>query len=521
MLRRQRARLSLIDYCRAIDIPGAPASDDPEAELFKPVETAMAAHHILLCQFIQRVMQTAMGRGMLLLPPGSAKSTYASVCAPAWSLSTIEGQRIILASYAIDIAEKHSRKQRGLVRSLRHTSIWEHAVTLAKDQRAVGQWALSNGSEFMAAGMLSGITGNRANGIIIDDPVKGREEADSEVIRNKIEDEYNDAVTTRLLPGGWVFLINTRWHEDDLSGRILPEDYDGRSGRILCRDGQWWDVLNIPAKAEHPDDPLGRAIGEYLWPEWFPREHWGQWENNPRASRTWSALFQQRPTAGEGLEFRREWFKWFDPDVKPGEPGGLPASLTYYGATDNATKEDKGDYTEHGVMGLDRNLDFWILDWWYGQKTTDVTIAEFIKLVRLHHPRRWWNEGGPIDNAISPAVRDAMQNGKPPCYVQLEALTSVKNKAIKAASFQARAAAGRVHLPMRREWATRLVDQLCGFPAAKYDDAVDVCGLLGRGIDSMMRPYDPEARPERKGLKPFTAEWLEYTENRDVKPRYF
>jgi predicted phage terminase large subunit-like protein len=542
LLRRQRARASLAEYARSIDIPGAPIGNEDETEIFKPIDQTMARHHWLICDLMQRTMERPMGRAIITMPPGAAKSSYASVVSPSWALCKWPGYRIIIASYNTKIAAKQSRKARALCRSERHRSIWPTRPTLAGDQKAVDQWAITfederlPPSEFMAAGMLAGITGNRANGFLMDDPIKGREEADSATIRDKVYDEYLDSATTRLLPNGWIVLITTRWHEDDPAGRILPEKYAGESGRILCRDGQYWEVLNIPAKAEHADDPLGRQPGEYLWPEWFPREHWAQWELNPRAARTWSALFQQRPTAGEGLEFKREWFKWYDPDIEPGKPGGRPKDLTIYGASDYATKEDKGDFTEHGIIGIaegerrnvatitleDRAVKaapLYVLDWWFGQKTTDVTIDAAVSLVHRWKPRRWWNEGGPIDSAISPAIRRAMQEHQPPVFVTIEGLTSIKNKAFKLASFQARAAAGLVYLPINRPWATRLLDQLCAFPAGKYDDGPDVCGLIGRGIDAMMAPQ--ASTPEtRKQLLPFTAAWLEANEEQPMKPRY-
>ena len=522
----------MVEYARSIDIPGAPANPDPETEHFKPVETSLAKHHAVMLDAIQRTVLKPRGRLMMFAPPGSAKSSYVSVVTPAWLLSRTPGYRVILASYATKIAAKQSRKARALCRQEQHVSIWQDRPILAKDQKAVDQWALSNGSEFMAAGLLAGITGNRANGLIIDDPVANREEADSPTIQDKIEAEFIDAASTRLMPGGWIIMIVTRWNENDLAGRVLPENYQGESGKILCRDGQWWEVLNMPAKAEREDDPLGRQPGEYLWPEWFPLEHWAQWEHNPRATRTWASLFQQRPTAGEGLEFKREWFNWYDPDVPAGTKGGLPKELTIYGASDYATKEDKGDFTEHGVVGLGqaksfimvgdkpvKAAPFYFLDWWYGQKTTDVTISAFCAMVARWRPRRWWNEGGPIDSAIRPAITQAMRDSDPPVYVSLEPLTSIKNKAVKLASFQARAAAGLVYLPLNRPWANRLVDQLCAFPAGKYDDAADVCGLIGRGVDAMMTPHAPVTQV-RSQLLPFTAAWLESTDAKPVAPRY-
>jgi len=521
VLRRQRARDSLVEYARSIDIPGAPANDNPDEEIFKPIETSLAKHHIVILEAIQKCVTTNNGRLMIFAPPGAAKSSYASVVTPAWCLSKWDGYRIILASYASQIAEKHSRKCRSLCRQQRQTSIWPSRPTLSTDQKAIGNWSLSNGSEFMAAGILAGITGNRANGILIDDPVAGREQADSETIREKTKDEYQDSIDSRLLPNGWVILIQTRWHQDDLAGGILPEDYKGESGDIVCRDGQTWTVLNIPARCEHADDPLGREIGEYLWKEWFPDTHWQLRENNPQGQRTWNALFQQRPTAGDGLEFKREQFRWYNPDIPVGTPGGLPAvRMRMYGASDVATKENKGDFTEHAIGGLDNNSDLYIKDWWYGQKTSDKWIEAMVALIARHRPMLWAHESGPIDHAVGPAIRRAMRENKPmPVYTKLTPMPSIKSKAIKLSTLQSWAAQGRVWLPINRPWAERLVDQLCNFPAGKYDDAADALGLLARLLDAMLTGT-LESEHRKPQLVPFTTAWLEFEEQSDRKIRF-
>lgn len=520
LLRRQRARESMVEYARSIDIPGAPVSNDPEAEIFKPIEESIASHHIIMMEAIQRTMEKKRGRLMIFAPPGAAKSTYVSVVGSNWAMGKWPGHRLILASYGLELAERQSRKARALARDKRHQAIWPEKPTLSAEQKAVGDWSTSTGSNLMAAGFQSGITGNRANGLLIDDPVKNREEADSATVREKTKSEFREAAKTRLMPNGYIILIQTRWHEDDLAGSILPEDYKGESGMIKCRDGQIWEVINIPAKAEHPDDPLGREVGEYLWPEWFPEEHWKEFENDPQGKRTWSSLFQQRPSPGEGLIFQREMFRRYDPDIRPGEPGGLPLRIQLNGATDNATKEGGGDFTEHCVGGLDSNGDLWFVDWWYGQKTTDITIAAFISLVQRHRPVHWAHEGGVIENAIGPAINRAMREAKPQrVFTLLEPLTSIKNKTIKLSTLQAWAAAGRVWLPMNRAWADRLIDQLCGFPAAKYDDAADAAGLLARMLDLMMTGGLPSSQPKPQ-LVPFTAAWLEYDSTPERKIRY-
>ena len=330
LLRRERARASLVEFSQAIDVPGVPLREEDDEEdpltgrlldrmerspvAYAPVETKVAKHHLLMMQAIQRCIETPRGRLMLFMPPGSAKSTYASVLAPAWAMGRKPNTQIILGSYASTIAAKQPRKVRSIARDPAYTSLWVEKPTLLDDQRAVDDWQLTNGSSLMAAGLLAGITGNRADGIIIDDPIANREQADSPGIREKIYNEYLDTAMTRAKPKMWAIIVQTRWHEEDLAGAILPEWYSGESGQIKCRDGQVWEVLSIPAEAEREDDPLGRKPGEFLWPEWFPREHWSTWRDNPRAARTWSALYQQRPAPFTGVHFNREQFKLYDPD---------------------------------------------------------------------------------------------------------------------------------------------------------------------------------------------------------------
>jgi hypothetical protein len=328
-LRRKRARASLIEYSQSIDLPGVPLVDEPDEEdergllrnrfedrpvRYSPVESRIAIHHRVMMQAVQRCIETARGRLILLAPPGAAKSTYVSVVGSSWAMGRKPNTQVILASYATGIAAKQSRKVRSIVRDPRYTAIWDGRPTLADDQRAIDDWSLTNGSSFMAAGMLAGITGNRCDLLLIDDPVANREQADSATIREKIYSEYIDTAMTRAKPWMSVVMVMTRWQEEDLVGMILPENYEGESGAIQGRDGQTWNVICIPAEAEREDDVLGRKPGEFLWPEWYPRNHWSTWRDNPRAARTWAALFQQRPAPYGGIHFNREMFQYYNAD---------------------------------------------------------------------------------------------------------------------------------------------------------------------------------------------------------------
>lgn len=202
----------------------------------------------------------------------------------------------------------------------------------------------------------------------------------------------------------------------------------------------------------------------------------------------------------------------------------LPANLRIYGASDYATMDArKGkrepDFSEHGVFGFDHIGDLWAIDWWYEQCETDKSIAAWVRFLERYRPDRWWNEGGLIDKAIGPAIRRAMREARR--YTFVESLPSIQDKGAKLQAFHARATAGTVHFPVKRKWTDHVLDQLVKFPAGRFDDAADVCGLIGRGIDKMNDAFVPVA--ERKlDLIPFSASWLEYNDGTDKpKVRYF
>lgn len=202
----------------------------------------------------------------------------------------------------------------------------------------------------------------------------------------------------------------------------------------------------------------------------------------------------------------------------------LPSSLRIYGASDYATMEPEPgkkepDFTEHGVWGIDAIGDLWAIDWFFKQCETDKGVDEFLKLVKLYKPVKWWHEGGLINKAIKPMIRQQMRLKQ--AFVTLEPLTRLEDKSIKLQAFHARVTAGTVHFPIRRPWAEHVMDQLVKFPGGRWDDACDVCGLIGRGVDQMFEATVPVVQ-KRPMLVPFSPEWLEWNEN-STKPkvRYF
>lgn len=515
--RRLLAGSSLSDFACLVDIPTAPITDAEDEDRFSVMRLdSLAAHHALVCRELQDVAEGRTPNLMLLLPPGSAKSTYADVVFVPWFMARFPRRNVILASYAANIARKQGRRARQLIKSKSFRNLFPN-VELSAASSAADEWALTTGGEYMAGGLLGGLTGNRAGMGILDDPIAGREEAESETIRQKTWDAYVDDFCSRLIPGAPQVMILTRWHEDDPAGRILPEGWDGQSGWFDGRDGRRWKVLCLPAICDRAGDPLGRQLGESLWPEWFgratgdPMDHWRPFMGN---ARTWASLYQQRPAPPSGSYFRKEWFDGgtIDGRVYPRRryrPGELPKRLRKYGSSDYAVTEGGGDFTTHRVWGVDHETALWLFPGGYsGQATSDVWIDAKIDLMKLHEPFAWFGEGGVIQKAIEPALLRRMKEREVRC--RLEWLPSISDKPTRARGFQARAAMSMVWIPEGPE-GDAFIDQLIRFPAGKHDDDVDNASLIGRALDmthpALIPPEDKPAGPPR-GITEMTFDEL-------------
>jgi len=458
LLIRRRARTNLLDYANAIDIPGKPVGDgdDPDTEFFQPVETTLADHHRLLLRKLQELSEKRHGRLMVFMPPGSAKSSYASVVFPSAYLGAKPNRRLILSSYGSGLARKMGRRTRSIINQPRYGGIFGCGLT--KESRAAEEFALTNGSEYMSGGILSGITGNRAHGLIIDDPIKGREDAQSETIREKTWDAYENDLKTRLIPGGWICLIQTRWHEDDLAGRILPIDWNGQSGTIRCRDGMDWEVICLQARCEVDNDPLGRARGDYLWPEWFDRQHWAQFETN---ASTWASLFQQRPAPADGELFKPDQIEVID---------ALPAgSINWVRGWDLASVENGGDWTVGLKLGKTAEGKFIVADVTRFQRGPDKRDAAIINTTK---------SDGVLTKQSFP--QDPGQAGKTQILYLTRALSGYKvtsspetgDKITRAEPAAAQVNVGNVAV-LRGDWNKKFTDELRIFPNGTHDDQVD------------------------------------------------
>ena len=439
LLARRKARLSLLEFSKYTN----------------PAYVA-AQHHQLIVDKLEAVERGEIKRLMITMPPRHGKSELASRRFPAWYLGRNPDKQIIAASYNSDLANDFGREVRNIVHSPEFMALFD--TGLAQDSKAANRWHTDAGGMYVAAGVGTAITGRGADILLIDDPFKDRQEADSEVTRQRVWDWYTSTAYTRLMPGGAVVVINTRWHDDDLSGRLLEEQE---------KDGDKWELLSLPAISPE---------GLPLWAEWYPLDRLEQIKSVLPA-RDWNALYQQNPIPDDGDYFKSDWFQEYDE---------LPPNLRMYGASDYAVTDGDGDFTEHGVAGIDANNNLYITDWWFGQVTSDVWIEQQCDLIAKHEPICWFGEAGPIRRAIEPFLMRRMQQRE--AYCRIEWLASINDKPTRARPIQAMASMGKVFVPKKAPWKDRLMNQLLRFPAGKYDDGVDVLSLFGRGLELMRGP---------------------------------
>ena len=449
-----------------------------------------AEHHIILCEALERVIMGEIDNLMVFMPPGSAKSTYSSVRFPPYYLGKLKKRSIITASHSGDLATSFGRKVRNLVDSRESQNIFP-GLKLTKDSRAKGEWETKDGGTYYACGVTGSVTGRRADLGLIDDPVKGRKEADSDIVKKDTWDWYNSDFLTRLKPNAAQVIIQTRWIDDDLSGRLLPDDWDGESGVFTGKDGKEWTVINIQAEAEKgKNDPLGRDPGEFFWLDYFTPQFWKSTKTAQQRAdtRNWGALYQGRPTQDEGTYFKRDWFNRYP-------LGKQPDYLAHFGASDYAVTEGGGDFTEQGIAGLCPEGKLYILDWISGQEESDVWVDDLLDLTKKWDTLIHGAEVGQIKKAVSPWLNK--RSRKRNIYVNIEAMSHVGDKAANARSFQAMAKLGLVYIPIC-DWGDELIRQLVKFPAGAFDDKVDACGILGRLIDKVHEISPPSEREHKR-----------------------
>lgn len=440
-----------------------------------------APHLEVMSKALADLEQGKRQRLLVSMPPRHGKSQLISHWFPLWLLARKPSRRIMLASYEADFAAHWGRKVRNLV--VEHGE--ELGLQLEGSSMAAYRWELVTGGGMLAVGAGGPITGRGADALIIDDPIKNDEDASSETMREKLWDWFWSTAFPRLEPGGFMVIVATRWHQDDLIGRL---ERQGISGESLP-----WDVIRLPALAED-GDALGRKIDDPLWPERYGTEALADIRRG-MSPYHFSALYQQRPTPEEGGAVKRRWWKYYQ--IPPTDFDQVIQSW------DLAFKDaKKSDFTVGQVWGR-KGAEFYLLH----QVRDRMNAAEVIAAAR-NMTRQYPKAVAKLieDRANGPAVIAMLHR-------EIMGIIPVKVKASKDARLQAvipLIEAGNVYLPHPETpapWVTDFVEECAAFPHGTNDDQMDAAVhaltyLMPGGWQAVSRA----AREAKEGPPPQTVE---------------
>jgi predicted phage terminase large subunit-like protein len=477
--RRQKAsaaRDSLLEFAQFM-MPDPSAPDDTTRSLYE-----IAAHHQVIGQALQRVEAGKIKRLIITVPPRHGKSQLSSRLFPAWYAGKHPDKSLILATYADKLSWDFGRDVNGFLEDNLYHQVFP---ALRVKTASVDRIETEEGGKLFFVGRGSSITGRGAHGLLVDDPLKDRTEADSPVTREKLWTWFNQVARTRLASSvGWIVIITTRWSEDDLVGRLT----DPQNPSYSPIEGPKWKILDLPALALD-NDPLGRKAGDALWPSHFPAEYLAELQAvDPRG---FQALYQGAPTPDKGNFFPADKLLTYRPVDMPKRE-----HMRFYAASDLAvsTRQDR-DKSCLLVVGVDEDQNIWVMpDCVWGRFPSDQIVERMIDLMDRYKPVFWWGEKGQITKSIGPFLRKRMLERGIFCSVY--EMTPVADKQARAQSIMARIAMAKVFWPQHAGWWAAAQRELLQFPHGARDDLVDTISYIGMGLT-----HQVGAKPKPKASK--------------------
>ena len=438
--------------------------------------------HKFLANKIQTFVETETGNPydilVLSCPPQHGKSLTVTETFPSWYVGKYPDRRCIIACYNDDFAGKFGRRNK--------SKIDEYAqhifgVRLKKSSDRDMEIADHTGG-IITRGIMAGITGNAGDLIIIDDPVKTRMEADSSTYRERLWEEWMNSIKTRTQAGSKIIIIQTRWHEDDLAGRVISgEDF--------------LEVINIPVEAEE-DDILGRNVGDALCPEIGKDNKWLQMfkanylaDPNGGGSRAWNALYLGRPTSAEGNIFKREWWQYYNK---------LPENIQLVGISVDATFKDSdtSDFVAIEVWGK-LNGDYYLID----LIKRRMDFPETLKAIR-YMADKYPNKHSILieDKANGSAIISMLKHE----IGGIIAITPKESKVARANAICGIVEGGNVYLPEYADFTGEFVEEFASFPNGAHDDLVDACTQFINKFKFYQADYKEDNRTQfEKDLEKF------------------
>lgn len=441
------------------------------------------------------VSEGRIKRLIVTMPPRHGKSERVSKKFPAWHIGRNPNDEIILASYALSLSRDNNRIARDTF--IDRASIFGH--TIAKDRQSAESWGVEGyRGGVNAAGVGGPITGKGARIAIIDDPLKNAEDANSEVMREALWGWYQSTLYTRLTPDGRIIVVMTRWHEDDLVGRLLKKERDEiREG---THKGERWTVINFPAIAEE-DDYLGRSEGEPLWPEFgFDRQRLEQIRSDV-GSYVFNALYQQRPSAAGGTIFKREYFRYFREEMIGNQPYIIVGEKRY-------RKHELWCFQTVDTANSEKTInDPFVVSTWYVTPQRDLLLYDVYR-THITGPdqkplmRQMFNRFRPRFQAIEDKtfgtnlIQEMKREG-----LTVRAVKVDKDKVTRSLVIAARYEVGMVYHREDAQWLTDYEDELLSFPRGKHDDQVDTASQAGEIVHALppngLSEIEKKTRSER------------------------
>ncbi len=423
----------------------------------------LAPHLALLTDLLLSVVAGERPRLIVTMPPRHGKSTLISKYFPAWHLGRFPDRNVLLASYEATFAASWGRGARAVIEACGQDVF---GVRVDRSSYKSYWWQIEgHGGAMYSYGVRGPLTGKGADIAIIDDPIKNDQEANSQVVRDQVFEWYRSTLRTRLdRPEAGIVLLMTRWHEDDLAGRLIDQE------------GGAWEVFNLPALCDAPDDPLGREPGEPLWPERFPAAQLATTRAEV-GSYWWGAMYQGSPHPEEGAIFERGWFPRYRIDGQQLRFGdgastvGLDALFVYLTVDLAASEKEEADYTAITAWARYGKLRF-LLD------VVRERIPGHRLIPEMQRVREKWGAAVvAIEKAgMQLAIIDiARKSGLPVREVQAD-----RDKVSRALAATPICERGGVLLPEDAAWLSDFESELYSFPRARHDDQVDafVYGVL-------------------------------------------
>jgi predicted phage terminase large subunit-like protein len=468
---RDKARQSILDFTR-----------------YTKPDYQVNWHHRILGDALNRFVRGEIKRLVVTMPPRNGKSELVSRRLPSYALGVNPDLRIIACSYSADLASQMNRDVQRIIDDTKYHELFP-ATTLSGDNvRTLAHGSYLRNSDifevvghrgfYRSAGVGGGIMGLGFDIGIIDDPIKNREEAESLTYREKTWDWYTSTFYTRAEKDAGILLTATRWHGDDLAGRLLALQAEDNTDQ--------WEVINFPAILEQPTNGDPREVGEALWPDKYSLDTLAAIRANV-GSYDWSALYQQQPVSSEGGLFKREKLSGKDNDhIIDVMPSNVVKRVRFWDLA--MSSKTTADYNVGGLMALCADGSIVIEDIDRGQRDWGE-VEPHIASVAI-------KDGPDVEQAIeavffqSSAVKALLKRPELHDH-RIVGVAVDKDKYTRALPFAARVEAGMVYV-LRRSWTQGFIDELCSFPLGRNDDQVDICSGGYERLGAQRKPLTVE-----------------------------